>query len=368
MYPPVGTLPAGNLPAGILPVGILGLGLAVPDHTLRQDEAAATAAGIFGDRLAEFPQFHRVFANAGIAKRHTARPADWFAAPHGWSDRMAAYLETATTLFVQAATAALEDAGVAASAVDCVVVASTSGFATPSLEAQVARTLGFRPDIERVPLFGLGCAGGVSGLATAARLARSGPGRTVLFVTVELCSLAFRRDDSSRANLIASALFGDGAAACVLRAGADGDGFAVIGGAGQHLFPETRDIMGWRVDDEGLGIVLSAALPRFVQTALRPVLGGLFDQCGVAEADIDRFLCHPGGAKVLSALEEVLALPRGALDHERAVLAEYGNMSAPTVLFVLDRARRAGLPEQSLLLALGPGFSVNGVALRRGAR
>lgn len=350
------------------PVSLLGLGLATPEHVLSQEEAAATAAGIFGDRLASFPQFGRVFANSGIGARRTARPAAWFAAPHGWSERMAAYLDTAESLFVAAAAAALNEAGVAASEIDCVVVSSTSGFATPSLEARLATTLGFRPDIERVPLFGLGCGGGVAGLATAARLASAAPRRTLLFVTVELCSLAFRSDDGSRANLVATALFGDGAAACVLRAGEEPDAIAVIDGAGQHLFAESGDIMGWRVDDAGFGIVLSADLPQFLRRELGPALASLFDQCGLAGGAVDRVLCHPGGAKVLAALEAVLGVPDGTLDHERAVLAEYGNMSAPTVLFVLERARRAGLPPRAALLALGPGFSANCVALRRGAR
>lgn len=347
------------------PVALLGLGLGLPPHVLSQEEAALLTTRIFGDRLAGFPQFERVFANTGIARRYCARPADWYAAPHGWSDRMGAYRQAAESLFVQAASAALADAGVAPAEVDCVVVSSSSGFAVPSLKAQLAEAMGFRPDIERLPLFGLGCAGGVAGLATAARLA-SPPGRTVLFVTMELCSLAFRQDDGSRANLVATALFGDGAAACVLRGGAEERAFAVIDGAGQHLFPRSRDIMGWRIDDGGFGIVLSAALPQFLQTHLRPALARLLAQCEAEEERIGRFICHPGGTRVLAALEEVLRLETGSLDHERAVLADHGNMSAPTVLFVLDRARRAGLPDRVALLALGPGFAANLITMRRG--
>ncbi|MBY6263209.1 type III polyketide synthase [Azospirillum sp. 412522] len=349
------------------PVALLGLGLGLPPHVLSQEEAALLTARIFGDRLAGFPQFERVFANTGIARRHCARPADWYAAPHGWSDRMAAYRQAASALFVQAATAALADADVDPAAIDCVVVSSSSGFAVPSLEGQLAEAMGFRPDVERVPLFGLGCAGGVAGLATAARLAAT-PGRTVLFVTIELCSLAFRQDDGSRANLVATALFGDGAAACVLRGGADERAFAVIHGAGQHLFPRSQEIMGWRIDDGGFGIVLSAALPQFLQSHLRPALARLLAQCGTDEERIGRLLCHPGGTRVLAALEEVLRLETGSLDHERAVLADHGNMSAPTVLFVLDRARRAGLPDRAALLALGPGFAANLITMRRGPR
>lgn len=345
-----------------LSVHLLGLGLATPDTLVTREEALSTAQQIFGEKLLAFPQFARVFVNSGIETRHIARPLSWYEQPHGWQDRMMVYEEVAGALFLKAARAALVDAGVEARAVDCVVVASSTGITTPGLEANLATGLGLRADVERVPLFGLGCAAGVSGLSTAARLAQGG--RTVLFVTMELCSMAFRADDSGRANLIATALFGDGAAACVLSSSSHAKGFASITGVGQHLFPNSRPMMGWRIDDGGFGIELSASLPAFVSSELPFALERLLEQCGSRRNEIERFICHPGGAKVLQSLERVLDLEEGALDHERAVLARYGNMSAPTVLFVLERARQFGLTKTSALMALGPGFSANMIVLQ----
>lgn len=344
---------------------LLGLGLATPDTLVTREEALSTAQQIFGEKLLAFPQFARVFVNSGIETRHIARPLSWFLKPHGWQDRMAVYEEVAGALFLKAARAALVDAKIEARALDCVVVASSTGIVTPGFDANHAAELGLRSDVERVPLFGLGCAAGVSGLATAARLAQGG--RTVLFVTMELCSMAFRADDSSRANLIATALFADGAAACVLSTAGHAKGFATITGAGQHLFPNSRPMMGWRIDNTGFGIQLSASLPAFVCSELPDALARLLAQCGTSKGEIERIICHPGGAKVLQALEQVLDLEDGALDHERAVLARYGNMSAPTVLFVLERMRQHGLTNKAALMALGPGFSANMIVLQRNA-
>jgi alkylresorcinol/alkylpyrone synthase len=306
----------------------------VPAHVLVQSEVAEAAAQHFGGRYAEFGRLAKVFATTGIRTRRSVRPIEWFAEPRGWPERTAAYLEGAQSLFVEAASAALEAAGLTADKVDVVVTVSSTGIATPSLEARVFGRMGFRPDVSRVPVFGLGCAGGVSGLSIAARLAEARPGSTVLFVTVELCTLAFRLDQLTKANMVATALFGDGAAACVVQAGG-ADGLAQIEGAGEHTWAETLDVMGWNVDPEGFGVIFAQAIPPFAE------------------------------AKVVSAVERALSLNQGSLDHERAVLAEYGNMSAPTVLFVLDRVLHAAgsPPERLALLALGPGFTASGLSL-----
>ena len=231
---------------------------------------------------------------------------------------------------------------------------SSTGIATPSLEARVAGRLGFRPDVERVPVFGLGCAGGVSGFSIASRLACSRPGSIVLLVAVEVCTLAFRLDELTKANVVATALFGDGAAACVLRA-YDG-GVAAVEMSGQHTWPETLDIMGWKIDPQGFGVIFDREIPPFAQQHIAPAISGILARAGLAREDVDRFACHPGGAKVITAVELALSLEQGSLDHERAVLADYGNMSAPTVLFVLERLLQAGLPSRTLLTAMAPGF------------
>jgi alkylresorcinol/alkylpyrone synthase len=213
-------------------------------------------------------------------------------------------------------------------------------------------------------VFGLGCAGGVSGLAVAARLAESRPGTNVLLVVLELCTLAVRHDEVTKANIVAASLFGDGAAALVLRAG-DG-GSTRVEASAEKLWPDTLGIMGWSVDATGLGVVFQRTIPDFVVEHLAPAIAEILARMDLREADIDRFVCHPGGTKVINALERALSLDQGTLDHERDVIADYGNMSAPTVLFVLQRALAQGLPRRSLLTALGPGFTASCVALRHG--
>jgi alkylresorcinol/alkylpyrone synthase len=346
-------------------VKLVSLATATPEHIITQEEAASASARLFSDRFKDFRHLARVFDNAGIRKRHAARPLAWFEEPHGWQDRMEAYAEVAGALFVESAGKALAGAGLTAGDVDCVVTVSSTGFATPSLDALLAERMGFRADIERVPVFGLGCAAGVSGFAIASRLARGRPGAIVLFVAIELCTLAFRLDELTRPNIIATALFGDGAAACVLRAGEGG--IAEVESTGEHLFPDTIGIMGWKIDDGGLGIVLAQSLPPFAEKELGPAITGILARNGLSRSDIDRFICHPGGTKVVAAMESTLAMVPGTLDHERAVLAEYGNMSSPTILFVLERAVLAGLPGRSAMIAMGPGFSASCVTLRRHA-
>ncbi|MGR9448013.1 alkylresorcinol/alkylpyrone synthase [Rhizobium leguminosarum] len=346
-------------------VKLVSLAVATPEHVIFQKQAVEASARLFADRFEDFRHLARVFDSAGIEKRHAARPLAWFDEPHGWQDRMQAFAEVAGGLFLEAATSALRQAGLEAGDVDCVVTVSSTGFTTPSLDAQLSRRMGFRADIERVPVFGLGCAAGVSGFAIASRLARSRPGTVVLFVSIELCTLAFRLDELTRPNIIATALFGDGAAACVLRSG--GDGLAEVESTGEHLFPDTLDIMGWKIDDGGFGIVLAQSLPPFAEKELGPAITAILARNGLRVEDIDRFICHPGGMKVLAAMESALSIPPGTLDHERTVLAEYGNMSSPTILFVLERAIRAGLPARSAMIAMGPGFSASCVTLRRAA-
>jgi alkylresorcinol/alkylpyrone synthase len=244
-----------------------------------------------------------------------------------------------------------------------VVTISSTGIATPSLEARLHGRLGLPADCRRVPVFGLGCAGGVSGLALAGRLARTDPGRPVLLVVVELCSLAYRPDDQTKASVIATALFGDGAAAAVVVAD-DKAGGRPIEAETQRLWPDSLGIMGWRVDPAGFGVILAASLPSFIMERLPPVLAEFSAETGITRETVDRFACPPGGTKVLQALEATLGVEPGALDHERAVLADYGNMSAPTVFFVLDRILRAGRhPGRLVMSALGPGFTATFVSL-----
>ena len=345
-------------------VRLVSIATAVPPHIIRQTDAASAAHDHFADRFSDFSRLARVFESTEIRQRHTVRPIEWYLDPLGWPERNAAYIDGAGALFAAAASKALQAVGLKGSAVDIVVTVSSTGIATPSLDARAACLLGFRNDIERVPVFGLGCAGGVAGLAIAAKLAKAQAGCVVLLVVVETCSLAFRMDKLTKENIVATALFGDGAAACVLRTA--GKGLAAFEMSGQRTWPDTLDIMGWSVDREGFGVIFDRAIPPFAETHVATAVTGLLAGAQLGLTDVDRFVCHPGGAKVITALEKALALPQGVLDHEREVLADHGNMSASTVFFVLDRVIKAGLPPRSLLLAMGPGFSLSGAALVRG--
>jgi alkylresorcinol/alkylpyrone synthase len=346
---------------------LLSLVTALPPYELPQAEVLARAEALFEDRYPEFRRLKAVFRTTGIERRWSVRPFDWFAGPLGWPERTEAFLEGAEALFLDAAVRALAAANLDGSAVDAVVTVTSTGIATPSLEARVATRLGLRPDILRVPVFGLGCAGGVSGLSAAARLAEARPGTNVLFVAVELCTLAFRLDELTSANVVATALFGDGAAAVVLRAG-ESKGLGVIEADASHTWPDTLDVMGWRVDPQGLGVIFAQSIPPFAEANLGPAMAGMLGRMDLRRENVDRFVCHPGGVKVISALESSLELQRGALDAERAVLADCGNMSSPTVLFVLERVLAAPAPpRRSVLTAMGPGFSAACASFRAAA-
>lgn len=330
-------------------------------YELDQREVADTARKLFEGRVPHFQRLAPVFGTAGIRTRQAVKPVDWYLQPRDWPQRMAAYREGALDLFVEAASGALAEAGLSAAEADVIVTVSSTGIATPSLEALAMQRLGFRPDAARIPVFGLGCAGGATGLGIAARLAAGTPGATVLLVAVEVCTTAFRTDRIEKADVVATALFGDGAAACVLRA--ETEGFAEVRSCSEHTWPGTLDVMGWRIDPEGLGVIFAQSIPSFARARLRPAMDAMLERQALEVADVDRFICHPGGMKVIQALEGALELRQGDLDHEREVLADHGNMSSPTVLHVLDRARRSGLPPCAVVTALGPGFTCSTVRL-----
>lgn len=344
---------------------LVSVATAVPPHLFHQGQILQAARGLLADRYPEFETLSSLFANTGIRHRYGVKPIEWYLERRGWPERTQAFLEGAESLFVDVARKAIAQADLTGGDIDVVVTVCSTGIATPTLEARVAGKLGLRSDVSRVPVFGLGCAGGVSGLSIASRLAEARPGANVLLVALELCTLAVRHDELTKANIVAASLFGDGAAAIVLRAG-DG-GTTRIEASGEKLWPDTLDVMGWTVDPDGFGVVFQRTIPDFVRQHLGPAVAEILARMELSVDDIDRFLCHPGGTKVIVALERALALDQGTLDHERDIIADCGNMSAPTVLFVLERARAKGLLPRSLLTALGPGFTVSCVALRHAA-
>lgn len=343
------------------PCSLLSLATAVPPYVVTQAEAKELARDAFGGKKGLFDRLSGVFDNAGIARRHIVAPQEWYMADHGWRDRNAVYLEAAEKLFVEAATAAIEKSGLMPEQIDGVVTVSTTGIATPSLEARVASRVGFRKSVRRVPVFGLGCAGGVSGLSLASRLASADPGSHWLMVTVETCSISIQLNSDDPAAVVATALFGDGAAAAVVTSGHHS--LARITGSAEKLWPDTLRIMGWEVEDPGLAVVFDRAIPPFIEAELAGAVDEMCASMGIRRDDIDRLCSHPGGVKVIDAIESALELPQGELNLEREVLQDYGNMSAPTVMFVLQRLLERGLPDRTMMTAFGPGFTGAGLLL-----
>ena len=340
---------------------LLSLATAVPPHVITQGEAKARAREAFGGKKALFDRLSGVFDNAGIARRHIVAPPDWYMEHHGWQDRNAVYLEASENLFVEAASAAIEKSGLMPEQIDGVVMVSTTGIATPSLDARAAGRLGFRSDVRRVPVFGLGCAGGVSGLSLAARLASADAGSNWLMATVETCSISIQLDSDDPAAVVATALFGDGAAAAVVTSGHHS--LARITGSAEKLWPDTLRIMGWDIEDSGLAVVFDRAIPPFIEEELAQAVDEMCASMGITRDEIGRLCSHPGGVKVIDAIESALALNQGELNLEREVLRDFGNMSAPTVLFVLERLLERGLPDKSMMTAFGPGFTCAGLLL-----
>jgi len=341
--------------------GLLSLSTAVPPHELRTEDVIREATAIFAGRHVDFERLMPVFGNSGIERRFSVRPYAWFRQQQGWPERTAAFIEGASAIFAAVAEPALAEAGLTARDIDTIVMVSSTGVATPSIEARMLAGLGFRPDVRRVPVFGLGCAGGVSGLSLAARLADASPGSHVLLVVIELCTLAFRPDEMSKSNIIATALFGDGAAAAVLSTRGAAKG--MIEHAGEHTWPGTTDVMGWRMDREGFGAIFSRSIPELATKDLRPAADGFLARHGLTLEDMTSFCFHPGGAKVIAALEEAFGTEQGRLVNERMVLKDYGNMSAPTVLFVLARELAAPTPGRRFISALGPGFTASFITM-----
>jgi len=339
---------------------------AVPPYVLEQDDVVHRVRAIFGHE-AVVQRLLPVFENSGIKRRYSCVPIEWYYEPHDWRDRNAVYIDAALDLLERAARDAVERAGVRIDDISAIVAVSTTGIATPSLDALLVERMGLRRTVRRLPIFGLGCAGGALGLARAASVAAGLTEGLTLFLVVELCAISFRRNDLSKSNIVATALFGDGAAAALLST--DAHGPAVVA-SGEHLFEDTLDIMGWDVATDGLRAIFSRDIPTLVETRFRAALDAYLAQSGLTVADIDRVLPHPGGVKVLDALQRAFELGPGALDDSRAILREYGNMSAATVMFVLERALASGSLSdadwnRALVTAMGPGFSAGFVTLER---
>ena len=308
-----------------------------------------------------------LFANTGIESRYVCEPPDWYYVSRGWEERTASFQRHALDLLEEATRRAAEAAGIRLEEIAAIVTNTVTGLAVPSLEARLLDRLAFSRQVERLPIFGLGCGGGVGGLARAVRIAETMPGAYVLFLTVDLCSLCARGDDPSLANFVSIALFGDGAGAVLLRNARGGPPprrpRGRIVAIGEHCWPGTLKIMGWDVKENGFGVVLSPELPSLLRRELRPAIEAFLAREGLRYDDIAGVLLHPGGRRVLDTAQEVLGLDREALVHSWEILRQYGNMSSATALFILERALGCGARGRHLLTAFGPGFSVYFIVL-----
>jgi len=332
---------------------LLALKSAVPPYVLEQKDVVVRAGQLFGERR-DVERLMPIFGNTGIDRRYSCVPIDWYNEDHGWQDRTALYVSNAIDLLEKVARALLEEAKLTIDDIDGIVVSSTTGIATPSLDALVIERMQLRRDTRRLPIFGLGCAGGVIGLSRAADLAKSRPGSRVLFLVVELCALTFRKNDMTKSNFVATALFGDGAAGAILSTDGDGPAF---GASGEYTWPDSLGVMGWDVEEDGLKAIFSQSIPTLVANDFTTILHAFLQKNDLKLTDIDRFACHPGGAKVLDALEDAFQIERGALTESRSILRDFGNMSAVTALFVLERMDWRKKDQRILMTALGPGFS-----------
>jgi len=336
---------------------IASVGCALPENYYDQDALLAALAQIWEGRFHNPKRLEQIQRNTLVGGRHLALRAEEYASLRGFGDANAAYLRCGLELAERAIREALARAKLEPRDIDAIFALSVTGIAAPSLDARLINRLGLRSDVKRTPIFGLGCVGGAAGIARAADYVRAFPRETALVLSVELCSLTLQRDDASMANVIASGLFGDGAAAALIRgAETDGRGPRVL--ATRSIFyPNTERVMGWDVTDGGFRVVLSADVPA-IAAGLRPDVEKFLADQDISLRDVGVFICHPGGPKVLEGIESSLALPSGALARSWEHLERVGNLSSASVLFVLGDAleEKPAPGTLGLLLAMGPGF------------
>lgn len=333
---------------------------------MTQAMALSFARSHFGPHIPDLERLLPIFANSGIEARYLSVTIDWLDKVHSLEEKNRLYIETSTELCRVATENALASAKVDRNEIDYIIYINTTGIATPSIDARLINLLGLRPNIRRTPIWGLGCAGGVAGLSHAYHYLLGHPESTVLLVCAELCSLTFLADDYSRSNLVASALFGDGAAAVILKNATAPDGLQLVA-TNSRFYPDSLDVMGWNVVGAGLQVVFAQRIPDIVAAHANEDISSFLRTHRLTFDDLDQYLFHPGGTKVLAAYEQALGISDEKLAHSRLTLRDFGNMSSVTVLFVLKRYLEQAdrLRDRfSLISALGPGFCSESVVVR----
>lgn len=346
---------------------IAAVGKALPPHYYDQETLLAALRERWADRYYNLERLERLHKNVLVGGRHLALPMEEYADLTTWGKANDAWIRVAQEVGGAAVLDALAKAGLSPADVDALIFVTVTGVATPSIDARLMNRLGLPPRVKRMPIFGLGCVAGAAGIARAADYVRGYPDQVALLLSVELCSLTLQPEDLSIPNLIASGLFGDGAAAVVVT-GEDRPATGPRIVATRSVFyPDSERVMGWDISETGFKIVLSGDVPVVAREKLGPDVDAFLADQGLTRADIASWVCHPGGPKVLEAMQESLELPEGTLDVTWRSLREVGNLSSTSVLLVLEETLANHRPPPGswgMLLAMGPGFCSELVLLR----
>ena len=340
----------------------------VPPHYHSQEELSAGLQALWAQHRSFNPaRVNALHASVQVRGRHLAIPIGDYPALDTFAKRNTVWIREAVKLGAEAVRGAVAKAGLELKDIDVLCFTSITGLATPSIDARLVNVLGLRPDVKRLPIFGLGCVAGVAGTARVSDLLRGFPNQNAVLLSVELCSLTVQRDDIAVGSIVAAGLFGDGAAAMVMR-GADNvvDGPRIV--ATESVFyPGTEDVMGWDFLDSGFKVVLSARVPDMVLENVRGNVDAFLAKHGLKRSDVKHWVAHTGGPKVLEAFESSLELPAGALARSWESLRSVGNLSSASVLFVLSElleSKTAKPGDLGLMMAMGPGFCAELVLLR----
>lgn len=343
--------------------------LALADHRYRQDEIFECLKVRWKAHPKQIALLRRLHASVHVEERCLALPLEEYSTLASFSDANDAFIRVGTELARRAVQIAIGSANLSVQDVDAIFFTTVTGVAVPTIDARLVNVLRMRSDIRRTPLFGLGCVGGAAGLARTSDYLRGHPDHVALLVSLELCSLTLQ-EDISVPNLVASGLFGDGAAAVVL-SGSErtmsmrGPVRARVIATRSAFFPDTERAMGWDIGTSGFKVVLSADVPDIVRGHLPTEVDAFLHSHGLTRADIRHWVCHPGGPKVIAAIEQSLELPPDALTLTRESLASIGNLSSASVLDVLGKTQwKARSGDVGLLMAMGPGFCAELVLLQ----
>jgi alkylresorcinol/alkylpyrone synthase len=335
---------------------------ALPPYRYSQEAIRRKLEEIWVDRPAMVSRLASLHENVRVGTRHLALPIEEYGRQRSFGESNDHWIRVAQDLGEEAIGRALAAVGLGAQDIDAIFVVSVTGIASPSLDARLANRMGFRSDVKRVPIFGLGCVGGVAGIARAADYVKAYPDQVAVLLSVELSSLTFHADDDSLANVISVGLFGDGAAAAIVvgaeRARRMDLSAPLIEATRSIFYPDTEDLMGWRIDASGFRIVLSPKVPELARERLGADALAFLRDHGVAREDVGAWICHPGGPKVLEAIRDALALDDDDVRLSWKTLAETGNLSSTSVLLVLEETLRQGRAPGTpgVLLAMGPGL------------